>query len=55
MGGVELLITGRHYKLQGCNILFNDGRVEFVKKEDFGKLKWKDEKVVNNEQKGEKK
>jgi len=26
---------------KGCNILFNDGHVEFVKTDQFGNLKWK--------------
>jgi prepilin-type processing-associated H-X9-DG protein len=39
-GGPELLSFGNH-KGKGCNILFNDGHVEFVKKEQLGQLKWK--------------
>jgi prepilin-type processing-associated H-X9-DG protein len=39
-GGPELLNTENH-KGKGCNILFNDGRVEFVKTEQLGELKWK--------------
>ncbi len=54
-GGPELLITERHGKLKGCNVLFNDGGMRFVEQKDFGKLKWKDEKVVTNEWQGEKK
>jgi hypothetical protein len=41
-GGRELLSTDNH-KGSGCSILFNDGRVEFVKAEEIDKLKWKDE------------
>jgi len=39
-GGAELLAPENHNG-EGCNILFNDGHVEFVKTEDLGKLKWK--------------
>ena len=38
-GGKEILTTKNH-KDKGCNVLFNDGHVEFVKAEDIGKLKW---------------
>jgi prepilin-type processing-associated H-X9-DG protein len=38
-GGPEILSTENH-KGQGCNILFNDGHVEFVKIKDINKLKW---------------
>jgi prepilin-type processing-associated H-X9-DG protein len=38
-GGQEL-IQLRHQKKKGCNILFNDGRVAFVKSEDISKLNW---------------
>ena len=41
-GGPELLCFDTHY-IKGGNVLFNDGRVEFVKPKDAGKLKWKDE------------
>ena len=41
-GGPELLSTENH-KGKGCNILFNDGTVRFVKPEELGALKWKDE------------
>jgi hypothetical protein len=39
-GGPELLTFGNH-KGKGCNVLFKNGRVKFVKKRDLGKLKWK--------------
>jgi hypothetical protein len=39
-GGRELLTTENHYG-DGCNILFNDRHVEFVKIEQLGQLKWK--------------
>ena len=41
-GGPELLTTENH-KGEGCNILFNDGHIEFVKPEQLGELKWKAE------------
>lgn len=58
-GGIELASTDNHpyerdrfwgYKIRGCNILFNDRsvrfvrndrNVRFVRKKDFPKLKWK--------------
>jgi hypothetical protein len=39
-GGAELLSPENH-EGKGCNILFNDGTVEFIKKKDFDKLRWK--------------
>ena len=39
-GGPELLTTENH-KGEGCNILFNDIHVKFVKPERLGELKWK--------------
>jgi hypothetical protein len=41
-GGVEI-ITFENHKGKGCNVLFNNGRVEFVKPEQISKLKWKAE------------
>jgi len=41
-GGPEILTTENH-KGKGCNILFNDGSVEFVKPERLGELKWEAE------------
>jgi prepilin-type processing-associated H-X9-DG protein len=41
-GGPEILTTDWHRK-KGCNVLFNDGHVEFVKPNKIGKLKWKAE------------
>lgn len=38
-GGPEILSTENH-KGEGCNILFNDGRVEFIKTEDLDRLLW---------------
>jgi prepilin-type processing-associated H-X9-DG protein len=38
-GGPELLTTDNH-KGEGCNVLFVDSHVEFVKIEDIGNLKW---------------
>ena len=42
-GGLEILTTGNHGG-KGCNVLFNDGSVKFVKTKDLGKLKWKIER-----------
>lgn len=39
-GGAELLTTENH-EGKGCNILFNDKRVRFVRKEKLSELKWK--------------
>ena len=39
VGGPELLTTENH-KGEGCNVLFNDWHVEFVKAERLGELKW---------------
>jgi hypothetical protein len=38
-GGPELLNTENHGG-EGCNILFNDGRFDFVEPEELEKLKW---------------
>jgi hypothetical protein len=49
-GGIEVVSADNHprkrdrfwgYKIRGCNILFNDGSIRFVREEDFTKLKWK--------------
>lgn len=42
VGGPELLSVENHNG-KGCNILFNDGHVEFVRKKQLGKLNWGDE------------
>jgi hypothetical protein len=51
-GGPELLNTENHpdykdwfwgYRVPGCNVMFNDGQVEFVPKDQFTQLKWKAE------------
>ena len=39
-GSAEILTT-EHHKGEGCNILFNDGTVKFVRKEKQSELKWK--------------
>lgn len=41
-GGPELLTT-KHHKGKGCNMLFNGDGFEFVKKEQLGNLNWGDE------------
>lgn len=41
-GGPELL-TFENHGGKGCNMLFNDGHVEFVKPEKTEKLRWKDQ------------
>ncbi len=48
-GGAELL-TFENHRGKGCNVLFNDGHLEFIKPEDLGKLKWEEEKISNIEQ-----
>jgi prepilin-type processing-associated H-X9-DG protein len=40
VGGSEILTTTNH-RGEGCNVLFLDCHVEFVKKQDLHKLKWK--------------
>jgi uncharacterized membrane-anchored protein YhcB (DUF1043 family) len=47
-GGPEIL-TFENHKGKGCNILFNDGRMEFVKPEEIGKLKWEEDGISNVE------
>ena len=42
-GGTEILTLENHNG-KGCNVLFNDRRVEFVKAELIGELKWDTEK-----------
>ena len=44
-GGPEILTTENH-KREGCNVLFNDLHVEFVKTEELAKLKWKAEQNI---------
>ena len=38
-GGPELMTFDNHYR-KGCNVLFNDGRVKFIKPKQKDKLKW---------------
>jgi hypothetical protein len=51
-GGAEILSFENHHMptilprkdgfyVRGCNVLFNDGTVRFIKPEEVGKLKWK--------------
>lgn len=44
-GGPELLATERRHKGRGsgCFVLFNDGKLKFVKTEQAGELNWGDE------------
>ncbi len=42
VGGAELLNLENHDG-EGCNVLFNDGSVRFVRKDEIGNLRWKDE------------
>lgn len=37
VGGPEMLVSDRH---EGCNIIFMDGHVEFIKESRIGNLKW---------------
>jgi prepilin-type processing-associated H-X9-DG protein len=46
-GGPEMLASQRH-KGGGCNVVFVDGHVEFVKTEDIGSLKWVPEATKDN-------
>ena len=50
VGGSELL-TFENHKGKGCNILFNDGHVEFVNTERIGELNWDVEKKQNDKSK----
>ncbi|MHC4332978.1 MAG: hypothetical protein ACYSUV_04405 [Planctomycetota bacterium] len=43
-GGPEILTT-ENYKGKGCNVLFNDGHVEFVPSNELSQLKWKAEQA----------
>ena len=51
-GGPELLATESHNG-EGCNVLFVDGHVEFVKAEELGMLKWQNERTLAPEPNGE--
>jgi prepilin-type processing-associated H-X9-DG protein len=42
VGGVDIVSCSHHAGL-GCNVLFADGHVEFVRKKDIPKLRWKPE------------
>ena len=44
VGSSEILTTANH-KDKGCNVLFLDCHIEFVKKQDLQKLKWKPDEV----------
>jgi prepilin-type processing-associated H-X9-DG protein len=43
--GDSSTIFARHK--QGCNVLFNDGHVEFIRKENFDKLRWEPRPAEN--------
>lgn len=43
-GGPEILTTENHGG-KGCNVLFNNGSVKFVKTKDLTKLKWQSEEA----------
>ncbi|MBN2019066.1 MAG: hypothetical protein JW749_02440 [Sedimentisphaerales bacterium] len=45
-GGAELLST-KHHEGKGCNILLNDGRLQFISTENFYKLRWGSEQITN--------
>ena len=47
-GGPELLEVGNH-EGRGCNVLFVDGNVEFIKTEDVAGLKWRGEDMLSAE------
>ena len=40
VGGPEILTT-KHHKGKGCNVLFHSGHVRFVERGQFEELKWK--------------
>jgi len=44
-GRPEILSMENHPERwgKGCNVLFNDGRVRWIKAKHIGKLKWKDD------------
>ena len=46
-GGPEMLATERH-RGEGCNFVFVDGHVKFVRIEDIGNLKWVPEATKDN-------
>ncbi|MHC4110895.1 MAG: hypothetical protein ACYSUY_07455 [Planctomycetota bacterium] len=39
-GGPELMNLNNH-ELNGCNVMFNNIRIEFIKPEELGNLQWK--------------
>ena len=45
-GGPEILTTENHW-LDGCNVLFNDGHVEFIKPQEVSELKWGTQESTN--------
>jgi len=47
-GGPEIL-TFENHKGQGCNVLFNDLHVRFVKKEQISELKWEADEEQNSD------
>ena len=47
-GGPEILTTENHGG-KGCNVLFNNGSVRFVRTKELVKLKWKIDKEENDQ------
>ncbi len=49
-GGPGFLTIDNH-EAKGCNVLFHDGRVEFIRREDIDKLKWQVEETEKHKAK----
>ena len=39
VGGPEILTIENHHR-EGCNVLFNDSHVEFVRADEISELRW---------------
>ena len=48
VGGKELLSTENHCG-DGCNVLFMDGHLEFVRTENIGSLRWSEKEVIHEQ------